>query len=141
MRGDGSSEHEAVTLALSTALEATGSSCRCLEYPVWALWNPRRLLLPALTAPCVWRVGPGPGDLAGAKARAIAAHRSQVLPLPPDTAPALPPGFADFFRVLPEFYLERPRPAAARAVGSLLPLAGLAGGDPASMPTSSRRGP
>jgi LmbE family N-acetylglucosaminyl deacetylase len=90
-RHGGSTEHSAAWELAATALAAAGGG-RLLEYPIWAWWNPLRLR---------GRLGPRPGNLAfplgpwrAVKRRALACHRSQVLPVPPATAPALPPSLA-----------------------------------------------
>jgi LmbE family N-acetylglucosaminyl deacetylase len=53
----------------------------------------------------VWRVDLR--DVRAAKARAIASYASQTEPIAPDTAPAVPPGFAAMFLCGEEFLFER----------------------------------
>ncbi len=104
-RRDGSSEHEAAFVLVGRAVASTPLRPRILEYPVWAWWNPRRLVEPLLRARTVWRSELGPA--AAVKAAAVASYRSQLAPLPPDPAPALPEGFASMFAGGTEYFFER----------------------------------
>lgn len=104
MKEDGSSEHAAAHALATRALRAAGLSGPVLEYPVWALWQPARLLP-------LWR-GSGriyrhrfPEDRE-AKARAIAAHATQFAPTPPWPKPVLPEDFAASFSPEEEFFFE-----------------------------------
>jgi LmbE family N-acetylglucosaminyl deacetylase len=103
-RRDGSSEHEGAFALVTRAVRAAGLAPRILEFPVWARWRPARLLGPALVCPRVWRADIS--RVRDRKARAVARHETQVLPLPPDTAPALPHGFAPMFLGGDEHFLE-----------------------------------
>jgi LmbE family N-acetylglucosaminyl deacetylase len=62
------------------------------------------LLGPMLTCRRVWRLDLR--DVREVKARAIASYASQTDPIPPETAPALPPGFASMFLCGEEFLFE-----------------------------------
>jgi LmbE family N-acetylglucosaminyl deacetylase len=104
-RSDGSSEHEAAFRLVSTALERAGLKPRLLEFPVWSWWNPFILLGAMSGYRKVWRVDLGEARVA--KAQAVASYVSQTHPIPPDTEPALPPGFAAMFLGREEFLLER----------------------------------
>lgn len=104
-RSDGSSEHDAAFRLVTTALEKAGLKPRLLEFPVWSWWNPFILLGAMSGYRKVWRVDLGEARVA--KARAVAAYVSQTQPIPPDTEPALPPGFAAMFLGREEFLLER----------------------------------
>lgn len=104
-RLDGSSEHEASFALLSRALHQAGSKPRVFEFPVWSWWNPVLLLGPMLRSRRVWRLDLR--DVRDAKARAIASYASQTEPIAPDTAPALPPGFASMFLCGEEYLFER----------------------------------
>ena len=103
-RLDGSSEHTASFAIVSRALQSARSKPRILEFPVWSWWNPLLLLKPMLSCRRVWRV-----ELQGVrdvKARAIASYSSQTEPIAPDTAPALPQGFAPMFLCRDEYLFE-----------------------------------
>jgi LmbE family N-acetylglucosaminyl deacetylase len=104
-RLDGSSEHDASFALVSRALLRAGQGPRLLEFPVWSWWNPLLLLGPMLASRRVWRVDLR--DFRVAKARAIASYASQTEPIAPDTAPALPAGFAAMFLCGEEFLFER----------------------------------
>jgi LmbE family N-acetylglucosaminyl deacetylase len=104
-RSDGSSEHDAAFLIVHRALERSGLRPRVLEYPVWSWWNPLLLARTLFTCRSVWRVEIG--SALDAKRAAVASYVSQTLPVPPDTAPALPLGFASMFLGKREFFLER----------------------------------
>ena len=103
-RRDGSSEHEAAFPMILAAAARAGLHPRVLEYPVWAWWNPLRLVRPLLTSRRVWRVaGPENGAL---KTRALAVYASQFEALAPWEQPALAPEFAAFFSSPEEFFFE-----------------------------------
>ena len=104
-RRDGSSEHEAAFPLLAGALARAALRPRLLEYPVWAAFSPRLFFRRLLLAPARVRHAAFPG-LGPAKARAAAAHASQLAPVPPWTAPALPRDFANAFSPETEFFLE-----------------------------------
>lgn len=104
-QSDGSSEHEAVFPMVLQALQAVGMKARILEFPVWSWWNPLLLLRHMFSYKRVWRI-----DTQGvleAKERAISAYVSQTLPIAPDRAASLPPGFARMFVRYEEFLFER----------------------------------
>jgi LmbE family N-acetylglucosaminyl deacetylase len=103
-RSDGSSEHDAAFVLVHHAIRKAVLKPRILEYPIWSWWNPSRLIRPVLTYKAVWRVGLG--DAIGLKAAAIAAYASQTHPIPPETLPSLPDGFAQMFLQREEFFLE-----------------------------------
>jgi len=103
-RSDGSSEHDAVFSLVSRALRQAGRHPRILEYPVWSWWNPLRLLSPLLSCRRVWRVDVA--NVLALKANAMSAYSSQLLPIPPDTAAALPLGFDSMFQSFDEFLFE-----------------------------------
>jgi LmbE family N-acetylglucosaminyl deacetylase len=104
-RFDGSSEHDAAFALVSRALQHAQIKTRVFEFPVWSWWNPLLLLGPMFKCRRVWRI-----DIRGvldAKARAIASYASQTDPIAPDTAPALPLGFAPMFLCGEEFLFEK----------------------------------
>ena len=104
-RVDGSSEHDASFELVAHALRETGISPRLLEFPVWSWWNPLLLVPILLTYRRVWRLDLR--EVLAIKERAIAAYASQTTPLPPETAAALPAGFASCFLGPEEFLFER----------------------------------
>lgn len=104
-RRDGSSEHEGAFVLVGRGLALTALRPRILEYPVWAWWNPRRLVEPLLRARKVWRSELGPA--AAVKAAAVASYQTQLAPLPPDPVAALPEGFASMFAGGAEYFFER----------------------------------
>ena len=103
-RLDGSSEHDASFALVSRALGSARLTPRMLEFPVWSWWNPLLLLRPLRTCPRLWRVDIR--DVSDAKARAIGAYGSQTQAIPPEAAPALPPGFASLFLGGEEYLFE-----------------------------------
>ncbi len=103
-RGDGSSEHDAVFLRVARAIGKTGLKTRVLEFPVWSWWNPLLMAAPILSCRNVWRVDFRP--VRNLKGRAITSYASQTLPIPPETNPALPPGFAGMFLGGDEYFFE-----------------------------------
>ncbi len=103
-RKDGSSEHEAGFGLVMAALAAAGLTPRVFEYPVWAWWNPLRMVRPLLQARRIWRVehlGYEP-----LKASAVAAYRSQVQPMPPWAEAVLSPEFVEAFTPSVEYFFE-----------------------------------
>jgi len=103
-RYDGSSEHEAGFGVVMAALAAAGLRPRIFEYPVWAWWNPLRLIRPLRSARRVWRV-----DHFGyqpLKAAAVAAYRSQTAATAPWTEAVLSPDFVEAFTPSLEYFFE-----------------------------------
>ncbi|OIR07341.1 1D-myo-inositol 2-acetamido-2-deoxy-alpha-D-glucopyranoside deacetylase [mine drainage metagenome] len=102
---DGSSEHDRVTECLDEALRTASQHPRILEYPIWARWQVRPLVKAAFHYPGIFAV-----DIRGVEAvkrTAIAAHTSQLLPLPPFTEPTLPADFRSLFKDPVELFFER----------------------------------
>lgn len=102
--GDGSSEHEAAFALVKDAVALAGIAPRVFGFPVWSWWNPLLLARSVATFQRIWRVDVR--STLGAKAHAMACYASQTKPLPPDTDPALPEGFALMFLRGYEFYIE-----------------------------------
>lgn len=101
---DGSSEHDRVTECLGEALRASSQRWRLLEYPIWARWQVRPFVKAAFQYGRVFAV-----DIRGvsaAKRSAIDAHVSQIRPLPPFDAPALPADFRSLFEDPVELFFE-----------------------------------
>ena len=105
MRDDGSSEHEATFVLVQRALALSGLYPRLFEFPVWAAWNPLRLLRPLRTSRTVWRVDYR--EQAELKRRAIGAYVSQTEPIAPWEKPMLSREFLSFFCTGREYFLER----------------------------------
>jgi LmbE family N-acetylglucosaminyl deacetylase len=102
--GDGSSEHESAFALVRDAVLLAGITPRILGFPVWSWWNPLLLARSLPTVQRIWRVDVR--STLGPKAHAMACYASQTKPLPPDTDPALPEGFALMFLGGYEFYIE-----------------------------------
>ncbi|HEY1793396.1 MAG TPA: PIG-L deacetylase family protein [Opitutaceae bacterium] len=103
-RRDGSSDHEAAFVLVARAVTKSAHPCRILEFPVWALWSPGRLISPAFSCPAVWRTRAS--AFRCAKNRAVASYVSQASPLPPAPVAVLPEGFVSMFLERDEFLLE-----------------------------------
>jgi LmbE family N-acetylglucosaminyl deacetylase len=101
---DGSSEHDAAFGFVTEAITRAQIAPTLWQYPVWAWWNPALLLRGWLgTRDC--RRLPAE-DYHSAKQQAIQCYRSQIEPLPPDTAPALPPDLVALFGADTEFFFR-----------------------------------
>ena len=87
-RFGGSTEHTAAYAFTRSACAAAGGA-ELLEYPIWAWWNPFRLL-PQLRLDADNLCLPLDAPLRAAKRTALACHRSQVEPTPPWPTPLLP---------------------------------------------------
>ena len=103
-RRDGSSEHDRATECVSEALGRSDRRTRLLEYPIWARWQVRPLIRAFFHYRKVYRVRLGVG--LSPKQRAIDAHASQLLPLPPFRDPALPADFRALFDGAHELFFE-----------------------------------
>lgn len=103
-RSDGSSEHEEAFALVREAIALAGVCPRILEFPVWSWWNPLLMARSVFAPQRIWRVDVRTAR--DAKARAMACYASQTTPIPPDTDPALPEGFALMFLGGYEFYIE-----------------------------------
>jgi LmbE family N-acetylglucosaminyl deacetylase len=105
--GDGSTEHEAAYSIVVDALELLKRARpTLLEYPIWALWSPMRLINLARGARVIYRLALRTSEREK-KAAAIHSFSSQLLPLPPWEVAALPKGFAETFGGRDEFFFER----------------------------------
>ena len=103
-REDGSSEH-AVVQQLALAAGRRYGHAALLEYPVWAWWNPFRLRHRLGDSAHNFRVELG--SLRELKQRALACHRTQLVPVPPWTEPTLPPILAQLCSGPAEFFFHR----------------------------------
>jgi len=104
LRSDGSSEHDATFVFVQQAIERSGLRPRVFEFPVWAAWNPLRLLRPLCTRRRVWRANHRGYE--ALKRQALNAYVSQTQPVPPWEKPALSPEFLSFFSSNCEFFFE-----------------------------------
>lgn len=106
-RGDGSSEHDAAFMLAQAAIARAQIAPRLLEYPIWARWNPLRLLKTGLHSQQVWRLA-FPRQQA-CKCTALAQYASQMEPTPPWQTAVLPAGFLQIFLPAEEFFFESSR--------------------------------
>ncbi len=102
LRDDGSSEHAAAHALAAEAIRSTGLASLVLEYPVWAMWRPTRLFPLLSRSRRIFRHTFV--EDRETKARALAAHASQIAPTPPWTRPVLPEDFASSFSRDEEFF-------------------------------------
>ena len=107
---DGSSEHDATFGFVTDAIGRTGLRPDVWQYPVWSWWNPVLLVRRWLSTPDCRRLAVE--DYLQAKRHAIECYQSQILPLPPDPAPALPPDLVEIFNSDTEFFFRYPLPPA-----------------------------
>ncbi|HTZ20335.1 MAG TPA: PIG-L family deacetylase [Opitutaceae bacterium] len=105
MRDDGSSEHDAAFVVVQRALDLAGLHPRLFEFPVWAAWNPLRLLRPSLASRAVWRVDDR--EQAELKRQAMGAYVSQTEPIAPWEKPVLSREFLSYFCTGIEYFIER----------------------------------
>jgi len=104
--GGGSSEHDAAHRACRAAVQASGLEPLIWEYPIWAWWNALRLRGRLFHPAGTFRLQLGAN--CGRKRRALACHRTQVMPATPWLQPVLPPvlgrlctGAREFFFIAP----------------------------------------
>lgn len=101
---DGSSEHDASFGFVIDALAQAGLQPDLWQYPVWSWWNPTLLLQRWLaTKDC--RQLPLE-DYCRHKQRAIDCYQSQVMPLSPDTVPALPRELIEIIQSDQEYFFR-----------------------------------
>lgn len=108
-RHGGSSEHTAASTFTEAACAATGIA-EFLEYPIWAWWNPFRLLPQFRRVADNLRLPLAPA-LHAAKRAALACHRSQVEPTPPWSDPLLPAAISRACLARREFFFRQFVPA------------------------------
>jgi LmbE family N-acetylglucosaminyl deacetylase len=102
---DGSTEHRATHAFATEALARLPEAPPLRTYLVWAHWNVRALARACLGARSVWwRSDPARN---ARRRAALAAHATQLQPLPPATQPLLSPHFLACFPANGEFYLDR----------------------------------
>jgi LmbE family N-acetylglucosaminyl deacetylase len=112
---DGSSEHDASVDFVLEAVARTTLHPDLWQYPVWSWWNPLLLLQGWLTTDDCRRQEVE--DFLPAKRAAIACYQSQIAPLAPDSAPALPSDLVAIFSSDTEYFFRRriPEPAPPRS--------------------------
>jgi LmbE family N-acetylglucosaminyl deacetylase len=104
LRRDGSRDHDATFGYVDAEVRKYRHKCHILQYPIWAWRNPLLLIGPVCACKKIYCC-----DIKSTlseKRRAIAAHRSQVSPLPPDTRALLSAAFLSNFDEPEEFFLE-----------------------------------
>jgi LmbE family N-acetylglucosaminyl deacetylase len=101
---DGSSEHDAAFEFVLDAVARTGVQPDFWQYPVWTWWNPGLMLRRWIATRDCRRLPLE--DYRQAKEQAIGCYQSQIHPLPPDTAPALPAELVAIFLEDTEFFFR-----------------------------------
>ena len=101
---DGSSEHDATFGFVKDAIARAGMAPDLWQYPVWSWWNPV-LLLRRWFATDDCRRQPLE-DFQSTKQNAIGCYQSQITPLAPDTAPALPANLVEIFNSDTEYFFR-----------------------------------
>ncbi len=109
-RFGGSTEHTAANTFARAACAAAGVT-ELLEYPIWAWWNPFRLLPQLRPGADNLRLPLAP-PLRAAKRAALACHRSQVEPTPPSSQPLLPTAISRACLGPHEFFFRQFVPSA-----------------------------
>ncbi len=103
-RRDGHSDHEAAALLVREAIAQATISPLLLEYPVWSLYQPTQFKFDLPEFKQLYHV-----PIQAVRARkqaAIACHRSQYVPIPPDTTGGLPRGFLRRLSSSQEFFFK-----------------------------------
>lgn len=101
--GEGSTEHDAAVWLAHEALRLAGTNARLWEYPVWAWWNPLRLLGQLLRREENFRHDASAWT--ELRRRALACHASQTR----GAAAPLPAALAALVEQPHEFYFRRSR--------------------------------
>jgi N-acetylglucosamine malate deacetylase 1 len=104
LRSDGSSEHDATFILVKSAVTRAQIKTRLIEYPIWSLWSPQRLLAPLLSSRRVW-ISRFKG-YEHLKLKALSVYKSQTEPTPPWAAAVTPTNFFSFFESNEEFFFE-----------------------------------
>lgn len=103
--GGGSSEHDATVHLIRAALAAARLTPHLWEYPVWAWWDPRRLIGQLLRPAQNFRLPLGRAR--NDKQAALACHVSQCQPAGLGQTPALPSVLAALCTGPVEFFFHR----------------------------------
>jgi len=112
---DGSSEHDATAGFVLDAIGRTGLQPDVWQYPVWSWWNPVLLLRSRLATDDCRRLPVE--DYLPAKQLAIDCYQSQIAPLAPEPAPALPADLVAIFNSDTEYFFRHRLPAKLRPSG------------------------
>ena len=107
---DGSSEHDATFGFVTDAIIRAGLRPTVWQYPVWSWWNPLLLMRRWIDTPDCRHLAVEDYQLA--KEHAIACYQSQIAPLAPDSAPALPVDFVEIFSSDTEYFFRYQLPVA-----------------------------
>lgn len=106
---DGSSEHDATFGFVTDAILRSGQQPDIWQYPVWSWWNPFLLIRRWFATDDCRRLPVE--DYLLAKQHAIECYRSQIMPLAPDTAAALPADLVTIFNSDIEYFFRYHLPA------------------------------
>lgn len=105
-RRDAHADHEAASQLVQAAIRQVGRPVHLLEYPIWSLYQPQQLNFAAPEFKSLYRL-PIQAHQAQ-KLAAIACHRSQYEPIPPDTQGGLPRFFLERLSSPNEFFFSYP---------------------------------
>ncbi len=105
---DGSSEHDATFGFVLEAVARIRLESAIWQYPVWSWWNPGLLLRCWFATKDCRRLPLA--DYLLAKRQAIGCYQSQIAPLAPDPAPALPADLVALFNSETEYFFRYPLP-------------------------------
>jgi len=105
---DGSSEHDATAGFVLDAIARCGRQPDVWQYPVWSWWNPLLLLRRWLATDDCRRQAVE--DYLPAKQLAIDCYQSQIAPLAPEPAPALPADLVAIFNSDTEYFFRQRLP-------------------------------
>lgn len=101
-RRDGHPDHEAASVLVREAIGRSGLRPEVREYPVWSRYDPRVLDFASPDFASLRRLPIA--TVLERKRRAIACHRSQFEPIPPDLRGGLPEGFLERLGTGEELY-------------------------------------
>lgn len=101
-RRDGHPDHEAAAALVRAAIGRSGRQPEVFEYPVWSRYDPRVFDFGSPDFASLRRLPIG--SARDRKRRAIACHRSQFEPIPPDVRGGLPEGFVARLATGTEYY-------------------------------------
>lgn len=103
-RQDGHPDHEMAYLLVREAIHQAGLQLDLLEYPVWSLYQPFHLNFSAPEFKDFYRLSIA--AVQTVKRQAIACHRSQYIPIPPDTQGGLSQTFLKRLSSPYEFFFK-----------------------------------
>jgi LmbE family N-acetylglucosaminyl deacetylase len=105
-RHDNNTDHEATYALVQAAIATSQLDIELLQYPIWSRWRPWTFDFNSPELQQAYRLPIRP--VLERKRRALQEHRSQCLPLPPDTESSLPPYFINLFLTPSEIFFKRP---------------------------------